>query len=38
VALPLPGVELGGGVNYTAFAIGLLADGSLNALTLIDGQ
>ncbi len=38
VALPLPGVDLNGGVNYTAFAIGLLADGSLNALTLVDGQ
>jgi hypothetical protein len=38
VALPLPGVELGGGTNYTAFAIGLLADGSLNALTLVDGR
>lgn len=38
VALPLPGVDLSGGVNYTSFAIGLLSDGSLNALTLIDGQ
>jgi hypothetical protein len=38
VALPLPDVQLGGGTNYTAFAIGLLADGSLNALTLVDGR
>jgi hypothetical protein len=38
VALPLPGVALSGGTNYTAFAIGLLADGSLNALTLVDGR
>ena len=38
VALPLPGVDLSGGVNYTSFAIGLLSDGSLDALTLVDGQ
>jgi hypothetical protein len=38
VALPLPGVGLNGGVNYTVFATGLLANGSLGALPLIDGQ
>jgi hypothetical protein len=38
VALPLPGVGLNGGTNYTVFAVGLLADGSLDALPLIDGQ
>jgi hypothetical protein len=38
VALPLPGVGLNGGTNYTVFAVGLLADGSLDALPLVDGQ
>lgn len=36
VALPLPGTALNGGTNSTAFATGLLADGSLGALVLAD--
>ncbi|MEZ4654137.1 MAG: hypothetical protein R3E12_11270 [Candidatus Eisenbacteria bacterium] len=36
VALPLSGVELDGGVNYTVFAVGLAADGSLDALVALD--
>jgi hypothetical protein len=36
VALPLPGVSLSPGVNYTIFAIGQLADGSLQALPAQD--
>jgi hypothetical protein len=36
VALPLPGVDLMGGTNYTVFATGLVSDGSLAALPLID--
>jgi hypothetical protein len=38
VALPLPGVDLSGGTNYTVFAVGLLADGSLDALPVVDGM
>jgi hypothetical protein len=38
VALSLPGVELSGGTTYTIFAIGLLADGSLSALAVVDAQ
>jgi hypothetical protein len=38
VALPLPGVDLNGGTNYTVFAVGLLSDGSLDALPLVDGR
>ena len=38
VALPLPGVSFNGGTNYTVFATGLLADGSLGALPVIDAQ
>ena len=36
VALPLPGVDLAGGTNYTVFATGLASDGSLGALPLVD--
>lgn len=36
VALPLPGVDLMGGTNYTVFATGLASDGSLGALPLVD--
>ena len=36
VALPLPGVQFASGRNYTVFAIGLLADGSLTALPAVD--
>lgn len=36
VALPLPGVALSGGTNYTVFAVGLAGDGSLDALVAID--
>lgn len=36
VALPLPGTTLNGGTNVSAFAIGLLSDGSLGALVLQD--
>jgi len=38
VALPLPGTSFNGGTNYTVFATGLLSDGSLGALPVIDGQ
>lgn len=38
VALPLPGTTVNGGTNYTLFATGLLSDGSLGALPVIDGQ
>jgi hypothetical protein len=38
VALPLPGVDVSGGTNYTMFATGLLADGSLGALPVVDAQ
>jgi hypothetical protein len=36
VALEVPGVALSGGTTYTIFAIGLLGDGSLAALPVID--
>ena len=36
VALSLPGTMLMGGTNYTVFATGLLADGSLGALPVVD--
>lgn len=36
VALRVPGVQLSGGTTYTIFAIGLLADGSLSALPVVD--
>jgi len=36
VALPLPGVGLGNNTNYTVFAIGQLANGSLAALPVVD--
>jgi hypothetical protein len=36
VALPLPGVRLEAGRNYTVFAIGLLANRSLEALPAVD--
>jgi hypothetical protein len=36
VALPLPGIDLMGGTNYTVFATGLASDGSLSALPLVD--
>jgi hypothetical protein len=36
VALPLPDTMLNNGMNYTVFATGLLADGSLGALALVD--
>jgi len=36
VALPLPGVDLMGGTNYTVFAVGLASDGSLSALPVVD--
>ena len=36
VALALPDVRLDAGRNYTVFAIGLLADGSLEALPAVD--
>lgn len=36
VALPLPGVRLDGGRNYTVFAIGRLSNGSLAALPAVD--
>jgi hypothetical protein len=36
VALPLPGTNLMGGTNYTIFATGLVSDGSLGALPLVD--
>jgi hypothetical protein len=36
VALPLPGVRLEAGRNYTVFAIGLLANSSLEALPAVD--
>jgi Domain of unknown function (DUF4397) len=38
VALPLPGFGLGGGTNYTVFAIGSAANGTLEALPLIDAN
>jgi hypothetical protein len=34
VALPLPGVALEAGMSYDVFAIGLLADGTLNVLVV----
>lgn len=36
VALRVPGVTLSAGVNYTLFAAGLLANGSLTALPAVD--
>lgn len=36
VALPLPGVALNAGINYTVFAIGLLSDETLGALPTVD--
>jgi hypothetical protein len=36
VALPLPGIDLAAGVNYTIFAIGQVSDGSLQALPARD--
>ncbi len=36
VVLPLSGVPLGAGMNYTVFAIGLAGDGSLSALPVVD--
>jgi hypothetical protein len=36
VALPVPGVSFAAGRNYTVFAIGLLANGSLAALPAVD--
>jgi hypothetical protein len=36
VALSLEGVDLAAGTNYTVFAIGLLADGSLGATVTVD--
>lgn len=36
VALSLEGVTLAPGTNYTVFAVGLLADGSLDALITVD--
>jgi hypothetical protein len=38
VALNLKGVDLAPGTNYSVFAIGLLADGSLEALVAVDAQ
>jgi hypothetical protein len=38
VALSLKGVDLAPGTNYSIFAIGLLADGSLEALVAVDAQ
>jgi hypothetical protein len=38
VALSLKGVDLAPGTNYSIFAIGLLADGSLEALIAVDSQ
>lgn len=36
VALSVPGVQLDAGLNYTIFAVGLAADGSLAALPVVD--
>jgi len=36
VALPVPGVTIMDGMNYTIYAIGLLSDGSLAALPVVD--
>jgi len=36
VALPVPGVQLMNGTNYTIFAMGLAGDGSLMALATVD--
>jgi hypothetical protein len=36
VALALPGTDLAGGTNYTVFATGLVSDGSLGALPVVD--
>jgi hypothetical protein len=38
VALPLPGVQLANGTNYTIFAIGLAGDGTLMALPTVDAE
>lgn len=38
VALPLPGVTLEEGTNYTVFAIGTLEEGTLEALPVIDAS
>jgi len=38
VALPVPGVSLSNGTNYTIFATGLAGDGSLMALPAIDAE
>jgi len=38
VALPVPGVGVSGSTAYSIYAIGLLGDGSLAALPVIDGQ
>jgi hypothetical protein len=36
VALQVPGVALSSGTNYTIFAVGLLSNGSLSALAVVD--
>ena len=38
VALSVPGLNLSGGTTYTVFAIGLLSDGSLAALPIVDAM
>ena len=38
IALPLPGVALDKGTNYTVFAIGSLNDGTLEALPVVDAS
>jgi len=38
VALPLPGFGLSGGTNYTVFAVGQAAGGTLEALPLVDAN